>query len=95
MLYPTELRALANQSVFRTIRQWRQVDSGPHGHGWEVQRGSSRRHHVPSIAHDPIALIDGSAMIVNNWKEDQRVNGTYKRADNGTRELLSLQVGRK
>jgi hypothetical protein len=42
-----------------------------------------------------ITRVDGSTMSLGNLKEDQRVSGTYKRADNGTLELLSLQVGRQ
>ena len=42
-----------------------------------------------------ISKVDGSPMTLGNLKEDQRVSGTYKRADNGTLELISLQVGRQ
>jgi ribosomal protein S1 len=42
-----------------------------------------------------ITRVDGAAMNLGNLKEDQRVTGTFKRADNGTLELLSLQVGRQ
>ena len=42
-----------------------------------------------------ITRVDGSPMTLANLKEDQRVSGTYKRADNGTLELLSLQIGRQ
>jgi len=43
----------------------------------------------------PITRADGSPLTLSNLKEDQRVTGTYNRADNGTLELLSLQVGRQ
>jgi hypothetical protein len=42
-----------------------------------------------------LTRVDGSPMNIANLKEDQRVSGTYKRADNGTLELLSLQIGRQ
>jgi hypothetical protein len=42
-----------------------------------------------------ITRVDGSPLSLSNLKEDQNVSGTYKRVDNGTLELLSLQVGRQ
>ena len=42
-----------------------------------------------------ITRVDGSSMNFSNLKEDQHVSGTYKRADDGMLEVLSLQVGRQ
>jgi hypothetical protein len=42
-----------------------------------------------------ITRVDGNSMNFSNLKEDQHVSGTYKRADDGMLEVLSLQVGRQ